>query len=196
MKRRSIIAALTTGLMALGMAAIASPALADHAPNHDYNISDSNPDLWCDFTIDNGNNLVWQTGDVVVDVRIFPDPGGNVGLPPDGSYVADAVDENTLFRLIGRTRADERIECEVLAGIHTLGGNPSTPCVGENFPPPCVGEDCPPPPCPGNSCAEREKGNEGVGNGEDPPPPGHEVNQNDGPGTSPGNPGSKGGNKP
>jgi hypothetical protein len=37
------------------------------------------------------------------------------------------------------------------------------------------------------------KGNEGVGNGEDPPPPGHDVNQNDGAGTGPGSPGSKGG---
>jgi VCBS repeat-containing protein len=37
------------------------------------------------------------------------------------------------------------------------------------------------------------KGNEGVGNGEDPPPPGHDTNQNDGPGTSPGHPGNKGG---
>ena len=36
-------------------------------------------------------------------------------------------------------------------------------------------------------------GNEGVGNGEDAAPPGHDDNQNDGPGTSPGNPGSKGG---
>jgi Ca2+-binding RTX toxin-like protein len=39
------------------------------------------------------------------------------------------------------------------------------------------------------------KGNEGVGNGEDPPPPGHDTNWNDGSGTSPGNPGSKGGAK-
>lgn len=39
----------------------------------------------------------------------------------------------------------------------------------------------------------RPKGNEGVGNGEDPPPPGHDENQNDGPGTGPGNPGSQGG---
>lgn len=38
------------------------------------------------------------------------------------------------------------------------------------------------------------KGNEGVGNGEDPPPPGHDDNFNDGPGSSPGNPGAKGGN--
>ncbi len=36
-------------------------------------------------------------------------------------------------------------------------------------------------------------GNEGVGNGEDPPPPGHDFNFNDGAGTSPGNPGAKGG---
>ena len=36
-------------------------------------------------------------------------------------------------------------------------------------------------------------GNEGVGNGEDAPPPGHDENQNDGPGTGPGNPGNKGG---
>ena len=36
-------------------------------------------------------------------------------------------------------------------------------------------------------------GNEGVGNGEDPPPPGHDDNYNDGPGTGPGNPGSRGG---
>ena len=37
---------------------------------------------------------------------------------------------------------------------------------------------------------EDGKGNEGVGNGEDPPPPGHETNQNDCAGTSPGSPGS------
>jgi hypothetical protein len=36
------------------------------------------------------------------------------------------------------------------------------------------------------------KGNEGVGNGEDPPPPGHDRNSNDGPGASPGDPGSQG----
>jgi VCBS repeat-containing protein len=36
-------------------------------------------------------------------------------------------------------------------------------------------------------------GNEGVGNGSDAPPAGHDQNYNDGPGTSPGNPGSKGG---
>lgn len=35
------------------------------------------------------------------------------------------------------------------------------------------------------------KGNEGVGNGCDAPPPGHGVNQNDGPGTTPGTPGNK-----
>lgn len=40
------------------------------------------------------------------------------------------------------------------------------------------------------------KGNEGVGNGEDPPPPGHDHNWNDGSGTSPGNPGSRGGGGP
>jgi hypothetical protein len=38
-------------------------------------------------------------------------------------------------------------------------------------------------------------GNEGLGNGEDAPPAGHDTNQNDGPGTSPGNPGSAGGKK-
>jgi VCBS repeat-containing protein len=38
------------------------------------------------------------------------------------------------------------------------------------------------------------QGNEGVGNGEDAPPPGHDDNFNDGPGTSPGNPGAQGGN--
>jgi len=36
-------------------------------------------------------------------------------------------------------------------------------------------------------------GNEGVGNGQDAPPPGHDSNWNDGPGTSPGHPGSQGG---
>lgn len=36
------------------------------------------------------------------------------------------------------------------------------------------------------------KGNEGLGNGADAPPPGHAVNQNDGAGTSPGNPGRRG----
>jgi VCBS repeat-containing protein len=35
------------------------------------------------------------------------------------------------------------------------------------------------------------KGNEGVGNGSDAPSPGHTVNQNDGPGTGPGQPGNK-----
>jgi Ca2+-binding RTX toxin-like protein len=50
------------------------------------------------------------------------------------------------------------------------------------------------PPC---ECDDGQpgKGNEGVGNGEDPPPPGHDHNWNDGPGTSPGNPGSQGGAK-
>lgn len=37
-------------------------------------------------------------------------------------------------------------------------------------------------------------GNEGVGNGQDGPPPGHDHSFNDGEGTSPGNPGAKGGN--
>lgn len=37
------------------------------------------------------------------------------------------------------------------------------------------------------------KGNEGLGNGQDAPPPGHTTNWNDGLGTSPGNPGRKGG---
>lgn len=36
-------------------------------------------------------------------------------------------------------------------------------------------------------------GNEGVGNGWDNPPPGHDWNHNDGPGTSPGHPGCQGG---
>ncbi|HSI53212.1 MAG TPA: VCBS domain-containing protein [Ramlibacter sp.] len=40
------------------------------------------------------------------------------------------------------------------------------------------------------------QGNEGVGNGEDAPPPGHDTNQNDGPGTAPGSPGSQGGKAP
>ena len=38
---------------------------------------------------------------------------------------------------------------------------------------------------------DREKGNNGVGNGEDPQPPGNPP-INDGPGTSPGDPGNKG----
>lgn len=37
-----------------------------------------------------------------------------------------------------------------------------------------------------------EKGNNGVGNGEDPQPPGNPP-INDGPGTGPGNPGNRGG---
>ena len=40
----------------------------------------------------------------------------------------------------------------------------------------------------------RPKGNNGVGNGEDPQPPGNPP-INDGPGTGPGNPGNKGGAK-
>ncbi|MDP2809214.1 MAG: VCBS domain-containing protein, partial [Rhodocyclaceae bacterium] len=39
-----------------------------------------------------------------------------------------------------------------------------------------------------------QQGNEGVGNGVDGPPPGHDVSFNDGPGTGPGNPGAQGGN--
>jgi VCBS repeat-containing protein len=38
------------------------------------------------------------------------------------------------------------------------------------------------------------RGNEGVGNGEDAPPPGHDHNTNDGHGTAPGHPGNQGGN--
>ena len=38
-------------------------------------------------------------------------------------------------------------------------------------------------------------GNAGVGNGEDPPPPGHGCDFNDGPGTEPGRPGSRGGKR-
>lgn len=37
------------------------------------------------------------------------------------------------------------------------------------------------------------KGNEGLGNGEDAPPPGHDTSFNDGPGTGPGDPGARGG---
>jgi len=40
--------------------------------------------------------------------------------------------------------------------------------------------------------SNRRKGNNGVGNGEDPQPPGNPP-INDGPGTSPGNPGNRGG---
>jgi|GEM_PF-2261783 len=49
---------------------------------------------------------------------------------------------------------------------------------------------CPPPPPP--TCEPKPKGNNGVGNGLDPQPPGNPP-VNDGPGTSPGNPGNKGG---
>ena len=41
------------------------------------------------------------------------------------------------------------------------------------------------------SYSRRHRGNEGVGNGIDPPPPGHTTNRNDYPGTGPGNPGSR-----
>lgn len=43
-----------------------------------------------------------------------------------------------------------------------------------------------------SAVAASVKGNNGVGNGIDPPPPGNPP-VNDGPGTSPGNPGNKGG---
>jgi len=49
----------------------------------------------------------------------------------------------------------------------------------------CAHDDC--------GCGDGQHGNEGVGNGEDPPPPGHDDNYNDGPGTSPGHPGHGGG---
>jgi hypothetical protein len=43
----------------------------------------------------------------------------------------------------------------------------------------------------GSNCGGH--GNEGVGNGQDASPSGHDCNWNDGPGTSPGHPGSQGG---
>jgi VCBS repeat-containing protein len=42
---------------------------------------------------------------------------------------------------------------------------------------------------------DRRHGNEGLGNGYDAPPPGHSYNWNDGDGTSPGNPGRRGGGR-
>jgi len=45
--------------------------------------------------------------------------------------------------------------------------------------------DCPPD-------GHKEKGNEGLGNGADPPPPGHDTNQNDSGNPTPGNPDNKG----
>jgi len=45
-----------------------------------------------------------------------------------------------------------------------------------------------------DSKPKKPNGNNGVGNGEDPQPPGNPP-VNDGPGTSPGNPGNKGGAK-
>ena len=44
----------------------------------------------------------------------------------------------------------------------------------------------------GDGDDQKEKGNNGVGNGQDPQPPG-DPPVNDGPGTSPGDPGNKGG---
>lgn len=46
-----------------------------------------------------------------------------------------------------------------------------------------------------SSPGEAPKGNEGLGNGEDPPPPGHDDNFNDGPGAGPGHPGARDGNQ-
>ena len=46
-----------------------------------------------------------------------------------------------------------------------------------------------------NSASSRQKGNNGVGNGEDPQPPGNPP-INDGPGTGPGDPGNQGGANP
>ena len=43
----------------------------------------------------------------------------------------------------------------------------------------------------GSGSGKAEKGNNGVGNGEDPQPPGNPP-VNDGPGTGPGNPGNRG----
>ncbi len=45
---------------------------------------------------------------------------------------------------------------------------------------------------PAFAAAGSEKGNNGVGNGQDPQPPGNPP-INDGPGTGPGNPGNRGG---
>ncbi|MDZ4103965.1 MAG: putative Ig domain-containing protein [Hydrogenophaga sp.] len=42
---------------------------------------------------------------------------------------------------------------------------------------------------------DKPKGNQGLGNGEDPPPPGHSTSFNDGPGAGPGNPGASKGKK-
>jgi len=65
---------------------------------------------------------------------------------------------------------------------------------GEAGPVACPGKVpcCPPPPPP--PCDPKPKGNNGVGNGLDPQPPGNPP-VNDGPGTAPGKPGNRGGRK-
>ncbi len=78
---------------------------------------------------------------------------------------------------------DGYAEVTVIPGDGSGGNDPSHECVPLDGPTIDIGK--------GNN---KPKGNEGVGNGEDPPPPGHDQNYNDGPGTSPGNPGNKGGN--
>jgi hypothetical protein len=97
-------------------------------------------------------------------------------------------------------RPNRRLSIDVLDERINPGGTdpctPTPPC----SPPPDQCEPPPPPkPCDnGNHYGQnkdhcRVKGNNGVGNGLDPQPPGNPP-VNDGPGTSPGSPGNRGSN--
>ena len=97
-------------------------------------------------------------------------------------------------------RPTRRLSVDVLDERINPGGTdpctPTPPC----SPPPDQCEPPPPPkPCDnGNHYGQnkdhcRVKGNNGVGNGLDPQPPGNPP-VNDGPGTSPGSPGNRGSN--
>jgi Ca2+-binding RTX toxin-like protein len=91
--------------------------------------------------------------------------------------------------VIGFRDGDERV---VLAGWHDGGNSVESVefCDGPRFDRATLAAILanPAPPT-----GRHGKGNEGVGNGEDPPPPGHDTNWNDGAGTSPGDPGRLGG---
>lgn len=90
--------------------------------------------------------------------------------------------------------------------IYDAYGQLSATCADSGIEVECGATPPPPPPCPepkpdkpgkdkpDKPGKNKPKGNNGVGNGEDPQPPGNPP-INDGPGTGPGNPGNRGGAK-
>lgn len=212
--RHAILAAST---VAVSLATLSSGALAFGGTAID---EDRNGDAWCWLKVE--RTMIYNDEDYRIEtdtIGVMAYLSEQGSIPPNikaewvlsvDTIVLRAWDaEGNVATCIVPSGRWLNGSAAALAGAGGPGVGPFTPppgCVGAacNPPPPppgCVGNGCNPPPPPCDDCnppppPEKQKGNEGVGNGDDPPPPGHDENQNDGEGTSPGNPGNKGGNKP